>query len=377
MNDWSAVAHQRLPPLSHTNLLAGQESPCAKGHLPPSTISVFQLFSFSAFQLFPTVSPGRLWLEFRRDLRRGARAAWNHRIVAPRITRWRPSPEIAAAGPVPVHIVGGREHLLLGAWMLVSWFHHSGRRWNVIWHEDGRAPLPDDKLTDWMISVLGVRFVSRAEADQVMQPVLDDYPLLRDMRQRLPLMLKLLDVSVLSEPGRVFLFDPDVLFFQKPGELLDWVDALPDPAGADACWFNQEADEPNYLDAATVKNELGFDLWPRFNSGLGALNTRIVDLDFCEGIMRDYEVMRGTEFWRNWRVEQTLMALCCSRHGRGGLLPPTYQVTSEGRLRTDAVSRHYIGAVRDRFWAEGVNTLKTEIQLPRGLPTKHTKGSEP
>jgi hypothetical protein len=59
-----------------------------------------------------------------------------------------------------------------------------------------------------------------------------------------------------------------------------------------------------------------------------------------------------------WRVEQTLLALSASKVGRGGLLPSEYEVSpNKSRLPT-GISRHYIGCVRDRFYSEGVFTLR-------------------
>jgi hypothetical protein len=78
-----------------------------------------------------------------------------------------------------------------------------------------------------------------------------------------------------------------------------------------------------------------------------------VDLDFCEQALRESGLLGGLL----WRVEQTLLALCASRTGRGGLLPSAYEVSLGFRRGPEAICRHYVGAVRDRFYAEGVREL--------------------
>jgi len=53
--------------------------------------------------------------------------------------------------------------------------------------------------------------------------------------------------------------------------------------------------------------------------------------------------------------------LCAARHGKGGLLPRTYEVSLGKNSAEDAISRHYVGAVRDRFYAEGVKRLSAVL----------------
>jgi hypothetical protein len=60
-------------------------------------------------------------------------------------------------------------------------------------------------------------------------------------------------------------------------------------------------------------------------------------------------------------VEQTLFALCASRFGKGGLLPKHYEVSLKRRAHPDAIARHYVGAVRDRFFGEGLKRLREEL----------------
>jgi hypothetical protein len=55
--------------------------------------------------------------------------------------------------------------------------------------------------------------------------------------------------------------------------------------------------------------------------------------------------------------------LCAARHGKGGLLPRTYEVSLDKRGAPNAISRHYVRAVRDRFYTEGVQRLRG-ILLP-------------
>ena len=47
--------------------------------------------------------------------------------------------------------------------------------------------------------------------------------------------------------------------------------------------------------------------------------------------------------------------------GRGGLLPPDYEVSLEKKARPDAVARHYVGAVRQLFYGDGIARVKRQL----------------
>jgi hypothetical protein len=49
--------------------------------------------------------------------------------------------------------------------------------------------------------------------------------------------------------------------------------------------------------------------------------------------------------------------LCAARHGKGGLLPRTYEVSYGKEAAPSAVARHYVPPVRDQFYSEGLTRL--------------------
>ncbi len=77
----------------------------------------------------------------------------------------------------------------------------------------------------------------------------------------------------------------------------------------------------------------------------------------CERALRDTTPLTG----RVWLVEQSLFAICASAWGRGGLLPPEYEVSPGAKGWPDAVARYYVGAVRQRIYSEGMARLKNEL----------------
>lgn len=296
------------------------------------------------------LSPGHWWWRLRRDAKRGARATLGDYFVGPKIWRWRNPHAAAAPAAVPVALVLGREHVTMAAWMLASWTQATGRNWQINLHDDGTLP-PD---VEARFRELGLRasLVTRRAADEQLAATLARREHCRAYRQKYPLGLKIFDVPQLQTAPRFILLDPDVLFFAPPREILAWIDGA-----AETCWFNEDVAEASNVTAAEAEARLGVKLWPRVNSGLCLLTRRAIDLDFCERVLGETAILAG----HFWRVEQTLFALCASRHGAGGLLPGAYEVSLGAHRAPYAISRHYVGAVRDHFWGEGVRELQAPL----------------
>ena len=297
------------------------------------------------------MTPGRLWWLIQRDLKRGFAASWHDRFVGPKIWRWRNPNASRPLEEVPLVVVLGREHLAMTAWMLASWTEATGRNWRILLHDDGTLPV--DTAARFRAQGFEVNVTSRQAADERMLGALASQPRCHEYRARYPLGLKIFDVPTLHSASRFLLFDPDVLFFRFPDEILRWVDQTRE----ESCWFNEDAAEASNVSAIQARELLGLELWPRVNSGVCLLCREAISLDFCERVLTETSALAG----HFWRVEQTLFALCASRTQCGGLLPPAYEVSLGACMRSDAISRHYVGAVRNRFWSEGVRRLKRKL----------------
>ncbi|WP_131989088.1 hypothetical protein [Chthoniobacter flavus] len=247
---------------------------------------------------------------------------------------------------VPIHLLTGKNDWRLSAWMLASWHHFSERTWPIFIHDDGTLPEEARELLKKLFPK--ARIIERSEADAAMEPVLRPFPFCADYRKMHPLALKLFDVPHFTSGERFMLFDSDLLFFNYPREILDWVDS-----DASDCWFNEDVKEGALITAAEARAELNIKIWSRVNSGLCLLPKAAIDFDLCDRALAQTSILSG----HVWRVEQTLLMLCATRHNRGGLLPHTYEVSLGKRSAENAISRHYVGAVRDRFYAEGLKRL--------------------
>lgn len=299
------------------------------------------------------ISPGRLWWLLRRDLKRGWDATYHDYKTTPLISQWSWPFWSEPPQKTPIHLLTGKNDWQLCAWALASFFHFSEQTWKVVIHDDGTLPA---NARAELKRLFRCRIIGRDEADAVMAQRLAAFPLCQEYRQRHPLALKIFDFTHFCEADRFIALDSDVLFFRFPPEIMGWV-----ASGADECWFNEDVAESALISAEQAWSDLGVPLWPRVNSGLGLLAKAALDLEFCERALGETNILQG----HIWRVEQTLFALCASRYGKGGLLPKTYEVTLARQATSDAVARHYVGAVRDRFYGEGLKWLRA-ILLVKG-----------
>jgi hypothetical protein len=293
------------------------------------------------------MSPGRLWWFLKRDLKRGWDATYNDYRTKPRIADWSWPFWKETPQDVPVHVLTGAKDWQLCCWMLASWFHYTEETWNIVIHDDGT--LPTEARAELKRLFPNARIINRDDADAKMDKVLTPYPFCHDYRNKHPLALKIFDFPNFTLGERFIALDSDVLFFSYPREIMEWAMNL-----AKECWFNEDVEEGSLITPDHARTDLGIKLWRKVNSGLCLVTKEAIDLEFCERALGETSILKG----HIWRVEQTLFALCASRYGKGGLLPPTYEVSLGKHSKEGIVARHYVGAVRDRFYGEGLKRLR-------------------
>jgi hypothetical protein len=229
-------------------------------------------------------------------------------------------------------------------WSLKSFYFYSQRDYALCIHEDGG--LTEENINSLKTHFPNARIIRRKVADQEVMESLKDYPRCLEFRQKNLLSLKVFDFRHYLESDRMFLFDSDLIFFSEPKELLERIE------------------NPNYLlntvngdvasaytvEPAVVKQQLGFELIERFNSGFGLIHKESLNLDWLEEFLGLPDVIGHF-----WRIEQTMYALCSSKFGTE-LLPPDYDVHLEGD-RGDSAMRHYVGAIRHLMYGEGMGQL--------------------
>jgi hypothetical protein len=276
------------------------------------------------------------------------RAACARRWLEPAIEGWREPQDLPLEESVEVHLLTCARDWRGAAWALASFVTCSGSRWRMVVHDDGTLGTQARETLQRIFPAL--EFIARSEADRSMALHLANHPRCLRYRETHALALKLLDTVFLAKTPRVILLDSDLLFFHEPTEVLEWV-----RQGREECRFNPDFQDAYCLSRQEARERLGVDLWERVNTGLSLLPRKAIDLDLCETCLVDKDIAEpGNLPW----CEQTLLALCASHFGAGGLLSARYEVNFNPRVADDSVSRHYVGDLRPMFYAEGMYRVR-------------------
>jgi len=173
-----------------------------------------------------------------------------------------------------IHLLLGKKHVGMSLWAIKSFLHWTCKSYSVVLHDDGS--LTDENIKTLNQHLVNSTVIRRADADVLMAEKLVAFPNAYKYRfSRLGsntshgkasvFSLKLLDFSLLSNARRILVLDSDVLFFNRPDAIINWIN---DPSEVD-CLYCYELyvpirDERNSI----ILFERKPDVPLGFNSGL-------------------------------------------------------------------------------------------------------------
>ena len=294
-------------------------------------------------------SPGVVWLALRRRFAQGLGAAYYRDVVRPRILKTPPVTGLDDFA-AEIHVLTSAGDWLNLVWTLKSFYAVSPRRYALCIHEDGT--LGDAELASLRQHFPDARVIRRAQADAAMEARLAGHPRCLAFRRGNLLAPKVFDFMAFLEAERMALFDSDLLFFRAPEAYL----AMLEGGEGRLNGFNEDIASAYAIEEVAIR-EAGHAILPRVNTGLGVIQRGSMPLDWIE----EFLGIPGLANGHFWRIEQTLFALCATRHG-GRLLPPDYRVFIGPGIGERPV-RHYVGAIRHLMYAEGMRTLASRILM--------------
>ncbi len=245
---------------------------------------------------------------------------------------------------ISLHMVVGHEMLPMGMLALRSFEFHTRRRWSPWIHDDGTFTSADEEALSRYFP--DSNLVWRSRADEEVPEGLEQFPSCREHRLRHHWFLKVFDTRHYAPGPRYILLDSDIVFFRRPGAVLDWVDG-----GSDEMWVMEDDREKYSHPREEIASALGVAMLERANSGLDLVPKAAADLGLadrflaaCAGSARQYAFL-----------EQTIFGLWVSAWQRGGLLSrEEYEISWNTFRGPRAVCRHYIGpAKNDALFVEG------------------------
>ena len=291
------------------------------------------------------------WIRFQELRREGLRRACQ-RVSAQRPILRTPPMRTEQAGPVEIRVLTWRRDWINMVWALKSFYHHAGVTYPLVIHDGGLLPRQVGQLRSHFPDA---RFIPLAEADARFVALLRDRGLNRSAEYRMknPTTRKLFDFYLDSTAESVITIDSDILFFQRPDQLL-----VP-PGGLDRNRYNQDTRYWYSMTLDELENAFGIRPPPLVNSGLAVIRRRTIDFALIEKCLAHPKL-----FADDWVTEQTLHALCSTVHGIE-LLPAEYRVGGPSGIGPEVICKHYPGEFRHQMYTEGMPFLTAAGFLER------------
>lgn len=192
------------------------------------------------------------------------------RRVLPQVARFDPLETVD--GDIEVHMLLNHPRVFVGLWAIYSFFSLAGATGRIVIHDDGTLTTSDFSLIEHLFP--RARVISRPEADSLVLPRLasEEPPRCLELRSKLALALKLLDIPVVSNTDQVILLDSDVIFFRPAAELF---------RSAPSTLFLQDVKSQYCASDAALTSIVGISPVPRLNSGLLRVPVDALSLQIC------------------------------------------------------------------------------------------------
>ena len=289
------------------------------------------------------ISPGSLLLKIKQKYEHGLDTAYYRDTVRKQILDTKPIIGKTAKN-CEIHVLTSATDWLNLTWALKSFYHYSQRNYALCIHDDGT--LNEKHYAIFQHHFPDARIIDRSAADEKVFAELENYPNCLEFRKTNQLAPKVFDFRSYLKSDRLLLLDSDVLFFAKPTELLNRIENPNYQCNS----VNTDVASAYTVNPTVVKEQMGFELQERFNSGLGLIHQQSLNLDWIEEFLGLPKIIGHF-----WRIEQTLYALCSSKYGVE-LLPEEYSVRLNKGINSSP-SRHYVGAIRHLMYGEGIKCL--------------------
>jgi hypothetical protein len=200
-------------------------------------------------------------------------------------------------------------------------------------HDDGSLTIEDtERLQN---ELAGATIILRAQADDVVNPLLSRYPHCARFRRENIFGLKLLDIPLASD-GDLAYCDSDILFLRPYDGLFRW------PGAGTSAIFMMDTIEPYSVRPRHLLGAGGLKLASKVNAGLIFLRHGAYDLDFIEWFLGHDEYKRVPPL-----VEQTCWAALGHRVGCRFYDPKQIAMMRPGkRLADGLIAGHFIRRYR-------------------------------
>ncbi len=256
-----------------------------------------------------------------------------------------------------VHLLTGEFHWHLTCFCLYSLLEITGGAVQPIVHDDGS--LKPAQQTQLQRVLPCVQFITTPAAEEVVNQHLpkERFPALRELRQRLGLMRKLIDVH-LGGAGNALFLDSDILFYRDPALLRKWLQT-----GVRPLYMLDYQDSYGYS-AAAIQHAYGKPMLPRVNTGITGFTSSAIDWQQLEFWASRLLPIEGV----NHFSEQALTAMLIGKMG-GEALPANDYAVSPVRTeiqKPTAAMHHYVVPSRTWYYIDAIPAFLARVANRQG-----------
>jgi hypothetical protein len=227
--------------------------------------------------------------------------------------------------PTAIHTVTARHHLSMYLTAIKSLLRYH-QDVAVVVHDDGSLGTEGQALVERHVP--GATFIRRASADEQMSTLLSRYPHCRQLRESVVNSFELFDNLLMGTSERIVNLNSDVLFLERPSELIAWLNNSAD-ASIQGVFEAKPAGQAEFL----RRNASGFS--PTVTTALCCMPRGVCDLEFVEEVLAE----SALDWFTAQNVYPLLFERCALRHPMSFFAPNTYQAS--GIFESGAVFRHY------------------------------------
>jgi hypothetical protein len=291
------------------------------------------------------ITPGRLlyllWHKPRAELRQSLAAGgpleqwqtWRGRVAMERAAGSLPPLPPAGGPPLELHLLTGRRFWYQTAFCLWSFARAAQRDLAPVIMDDGT--LTPGNCAALRTLFPAIRFLAKSDAEARLHAVLPAgrFPRLHDRWENYPHIRKIIDPHV-GARGWKLVLDSDLLFFRRPGFVLDWLAAPDRPLHA------VDIATAYGYPAGLLTEVTGAPVPERVNVGLTGLKSEELDWEKIEHWCDRLIGATGTHYY----LEQALVAMLVT--GRACAVTPEHDYLTLPRppeaTECRAVMHHYV-----------------------------------
>ena len=277
-----------------------------------------------------------------------------HRFLGNYLFRYLPRYEYEADPDLELHTIASSKYLWMLAWMLKTFFVHSGLKPTIIIHEDGTMDEATARLIQSKFANVKIMF-----RDETLRRILEmpDVPdIIKEARKNCHLFFdKLLNAVIFSKAKKIIMTDVDILYFKPPIEVIDFLTGKTDldALGQQSPDFSDPYDL-RMDDYYTKKYQLQEKRLYRMNGGYFILDGQKLNIGQVVEYLEHVQMPVSDYF-----IEMSGWACILAQLNFKYLDPERYAI--KGRLNDAMVMKHFTSPRRYEMFAYGIDMARKKL----------------